>query len=192
MPRLWNDTIEAHTRAVREATLDATAALVTEKGLRSVTMAQIAKKTGVGRATLYKYFPDFDAIITAWHARQVTAHLHALSQVCQEPGKAGDRLEAVLQTVALISRKQQHGSELSTMLHQGEHVAKAHQHLMDLIRDLISEGAKSGDLRKDVSPDELACYSFHALAAANILRSKASVARLVSVILTGLRRPGAR
>ena len=33
MPRIWSETIDAHRAAVREATLDATAALVAEQGL---------------------------------------------------------------------------------------------------------------------------------------------------------------
>ena len=33
VPRLWDETIEAHRRAVRDATLDTTAALVAEHGL---------------------------------------------------------------------------------------------------------------------------------------------------------------
>ena len=38
-------------------------------------MSQIAEQTGIGRATLYKYFPDVEAILLAWHERQVTGHL---------------------------------------------------------------------------------------------------------------------
>ena len=34
VPKLWNETIEAHRRAVRDAILDTTAALVAEHGLR--------------------------------------------------------------------------------------------------------------------------------------------------------------
>ena len=63
MPKLWNETIEAHRRAVHEAILNTTAALVAEHGLRSVTMSQIAEEAGIGRATLYKYFSDVDAIL---------------------------------------------------------------------------------------------------------------------------------
>ncbi|TJV36742.1 MAG: helix-turn-helix transcriptional regulator, partial [Mesorhizobium sp.] len=55
MPKLWNETIDAHRRAVRDACLDTTAALVAEHGLLSVTMSKIAEETGIGRATLYKY-----------------------------------------------------------------------------------------------------------------------------------------
>lgn len=64
MPRLWDDTIEAHRRAVQKAILDNAWALVTEHGLAAVTMSQIAEKTGIGRATLYKYFPDVEAILS--------------------------------------------------------------------------------------------------------------------------------
>ncbi len=54
---------------MQDAALDATAALVAERGLRSVTMSQIAAQSGIGRATLYKYFPDVEAILLAWHER---------------------------------------------------------------------------------------------------------------------------
>ncbi|HEX5902785.1 MAG TPA: helix-turn-helix domain-containing protein, partial [Actinomycetota bacterium] len=56
MPRLWTETVDAHRREVRSAVLDAAADLVAERGLRSVTMSEIAHRSGIGRATLYKYF----------------------------------------------------------------------------------------------------------------------------------------
>jgi AcrR family transcriptional regulator len=192
VPRLWNETIEEHRHAVREATLDATAALVAEHGLRSVTMSQIAAETGIGRATLYKYFPDVDAILLAWHERQVTAHLAELASVRDQAGDAGERLEAVLETYALIRHGSHghHDPEIVTFLHRDEHVDRAQQHLSELIRDLLTEAAKTGAVRNDVAPDELASYCLHALTAAGRLPSKAAVHRLVAVILDGL-RPGA-
>ncbi|WP_376776163.1 TetR/AcrR family transcriptional regulator [Nonomuraea jabiensis] len=36
-------------------------------------MTRIAEKVGIGRATLYKYFPDVEAILTAYHERNVTS-----------------------------------------------------------------------------------------------------------------------
>ena len=185
MPKLWNETIEAHRRAVRDATLDTTAALVAEHGLLSVTMSQIAEKTGIGRATLYKYFPDVEAILVAWHERQITGHLEQLAEVRDQAGDAGERLEAVLEAYALIQHAH-HGTELAALLHRGEHVARAQQHLSDLIRDLLTEGAETGALRDDVAPDELASYCLHALGAASSLPSKAAVRRLVTVTLAGL------
>lgn len=191
MPKLWTETIEAHRRTVREATMDTAAALVAEHGLASVTMSQIAEETGIGRATLYKYYPDIESILVAWHQRQITGHLQQLAEARDQAGDPRERLEAVLQAYALISHQSRghHGTELAALMHRGDHVKHAQRHLNDFIRDLVAEGAKSGDLRDDVAPDELATYCLHALTAASSLPSKAAVHRLVQVTLTGVRRP---
>lgn len=186
VPKLWTETIDAHRLAVRDATLDAAAALVAEHGLLSVTMSQLAQKTGIGRATLYKYFPDFDAVLMAWHERQVTNHLEHLVEIGSRAGGARERLAAVLEAYALISHDQHHGTELAALLHRGEHVARAHHQLDNFIRSLIAEGRESGDLRADIAPEELARYCLHALTAASSSPSKAAVRRLVKVILAGL------
>ena len=189
MPKLWNETIEAHRRAVRDAILDTTWALVTEHGLTSVTMSQIAEETGIGRATLYKYFPGVEAILLAWHERQVTGHLEYLVEVRDQAGDAGERLEAVLEAYALISHESHghHDTELAAFLHRDERVTRAQQQLRDMIRDLLIECAETGDVRDDVAPEELASYCLHALAAASSLPSKAAVRRLVAVTLAGVR-----
>ena len=188
VPKLWNETIDAHRHAVREAILDTTWALVTEHGLTSVTMSQIAEKTGIGRATLYKYFPDVEAILHAWHERQVTAHLRRLTDIRDHVGAPADRLGAVLEAYAFIAHeRQRHGAELGALLHGDGHADHAQQHLQGFLRDLLAESAKRGDIRDDVAPDELAAYCLHALTAAGGLPSKAAVHRLVTVTLSGLR-----
>ncbi len=186
MPKLWDETIEAHRRMVRDATLDTTADLVAKNGLRSVTMSQIAQETGIGRATLYKYFRDVEAILVAWHERQIAGHLGQLARLRDQAGGAGERLEAVLKAYALIQHEH-HGTELSALLHTGEHVARAREHLRGLIRDLLTEAAEAGLVRDDVAPGELADYCLHALSAATGARSKPAVRRLVEVTLAGLR-----
>lgn len=189
MPKLWNETIEAHRREVRVAILDTTAALVAQHGLLSVTMSQIAQHTGIGRATLYKYFPDVEAILFAWHERQITGHLQHLSEVRDQAGDAGERLEAVLEAYALISQESHghHDTELVTFLHRDPHVAVAEERLHHMIRDLLTEAVEAGVLRKDVPPDELASYCLRALAGARGSPSKAAVRRLVTVTVAGLR-----
>jgi AcrR family transcriptional regulator len=193
VPRLWNDTIQAHRAAVRDAILDTTAALVAEHGLLSVSMSQIAESTGIGRATLYKYFPDVEAILFVWHERQITAHLAQLQELRDQAGDPGQRLEAVLEAYALISHDRfshEHpGPEVAALLHRGAHLSRAQQHVHDLIKDLLTEAAASGNLRDDVAPDELATYCLHALGAASSLPSKAAVRRLVGVTMAGLRPP---
>jgi len=189
VPKLWNETIEAHRREVREAILDSAAALVAERGLRAVTMSEIAEKTGIGRATLYKYFADVEAILQAWHQAQITRHLEHLARVRDQAGDPGRRLEAVLAAYALIARQTRghHDTGLAAFLHRDEYLVRAQRQLHDLIRDLVAEGARAGDLRDDVAPGELASYCLNALAAASSLPSEAAVGRLVTVTLAGLR-----
>jgi AcrR family transcriptional regulator len=188
VPRLWSKTIEAHRRTVRDATLDATAALVAEHGLLSVTMSRIAEETGIGRATLYKYFPDVEAILRAWHERQVAAHFQQLADVRDRAGDPGGRLEAVLVAYALISHETHgHDDGVAAFLHRDPQVAKARHQLHGMVRDLLAEAARAGHVRDDVAPEELASYCLHALSAANTLPSRAAVRRLVTVTLAGLR-----
>jgi AcrR family transcriptional regulator len=189
VPRLWTETIEEHRRAVHDAALDAFATLVAEHGLASVTMSQLAATAGIGRATLYKYFPDIESVLVAWHERQIARHLHLLEQARDAASGPAARLEAVLSAFALIQH-QHHGTDLpAALLHRGEHVTEARKQLHALVTDLITECADAGDIRPGVPPGELASYCLHALGAASTLGSQAAVRRLVAVTMAGLQPP---
>jgi AcrR family transcriptional regulator len=187
MPKLWNDTIDAHRQAVTGAILDTAAALVYAHGLPAVTMSRIAQDTGIGRATLYKYFSDVESVLMAWHQRAVGKHLEMIAGIAAQEGDPVVRLTKALETYALISHEH-HGSELAALLHRGEHTAHARNHLDRFVTALIAEGVTSGELRNDVPAEELASYCLHALSAASGLPSKAAVLRLVGVTISGLLR----
>jgi AcrR family transcriptional regulator len=188
VPRLWNETIESHRREVREAITETAATLVFEHGLRGVTMSQIAERAGIGRATLYKYFPDVDAILREWHASQVDSHLTHLAKIRDAAGDPKDRLVVVLTAYAhIVQRTRSHDSELVKFLHPDRVVSDAQGQLHDMIEQLITEGVRAGQLRDDVEPAELANYCLHALTGAATLTGDVAIERLVNVILDGLR-----
>jgi AcrR family transcriptional regulator len=190
VPKLWSQTIEAHRREVRDAILDTTAALVAEHGLLAVTMSRIAAETGIGRATLYKYFPDVESILAAWHERQVGAHLAQLVEIRDRGGEPAQRLAAVLEAYALLSHvsREHHDRDLVALLHRkAQHLESALRKVHELIRDLLAQAVTAGDVRGDIPPAELADYCLHALGAAGGLRSRAAVQRLVTVTMAGLR-----
>jgi len=197
MPKLWDETIEAHRRSVQDATLETTAQLVAERGLRGVTMSEIAVKTGIGRATLYKYFPDVETILAAWHQRQIRHHLNHLGEVRDQAQGPDARLEAVLTAFAHIQRDrarhghgQPHGSELAVLLHTDDQLAQAQHEVHGLIGELITDAATAGTVRSDVSSEELAGYCIHALEAARHTPSEEAVSRLLMLILAGMRPEG--
>jgi AcrR family transcriptional regulator len=189
VPKLWSDTIETHRRAVRDATLDTTAALVARHGLRSVTMSEIAERTGIGRATLYKYFPDVEAILAAWHERQISGHLAQLTAARDQASGRLERLSSVLAAYAAIAHESHgHGdADLAAVLHRDPRVAHAEHELRQMVRALIADAAAEGAVRGDTAPDELLAYCLHAVGAARDLPSRAAVQRLVGITLDGMR-----
>lgn len=189
MPRLWNDTIEEHRRSVRDAVMDAAAVLVSEHGLTGVTMSGIAEATGIGRATLYKYFPDVESVLLAWHQRQIATHLDQLTTVRDRQIDPQVRVREVLSAYVQLARRR-HDGVVAAGLHRGAHLARAQQQLVEFLADLLRDAATGGTLRADVPAAELAQYCLHALDAAGPQTSAAAARRLVSVTLDGLRPPG--
>ncbi|MFI5907803.1 TetR/AcrR family transcriptional regulator [Dactylosporangium sp. NPDC051541] len=170
MPRLWNATIDEHRRTVHAAILDTAAALIAEHGLAGVTMSQIAAQAGIGRATLYKYFPDVEAIVVAWHERQVTEHLAQLTAAAAAPAEPAARLRTVLHTLAELTGGRHepaaHGPGPAVSLHRAEHLHHARRQLHAMLTDVIAAAAAAGDVRTDMPAADLATFALHALGAA--------------------------
>lgn len=149
-------------------------------------MSLVAEETGIGRATLYKYFASVEEILHAWHEEQVSEHLRQLAGIGHGPGSPGERLADVLEAYAFIAHGD-HGTELASLLHTDGHLAAGRDHLRVFLTMLITEAADNGEIRDDIAPTELAAYCLGALAAARSLSSKAATRRLAAVTMSGLR-----
>ena len=192
MPKLWTETIETHRHEVRHAIMDTAWTLATRHGPMSVTMSQVASQVGIGRATLYKYFPDVEAILLARHAGHVQQHLDRLRALSDQAADPGERLDNVAHAYAHICHhRAQHGTlELSALSHQPEHVAGPEQQLRELFENLIEDAAAAATIRTDISAHELANYCVHALSAASTLSTDAAINRLAELALRALRPVG--
>lgn len=190
MPKLWTATIEEHRAQVGGAILDSAATLIGEQGLMSLTMSQIAERAQIGRATLYKYFPDVESVLLAWHERQVGVHLSQLRHLAEKPGAPEGRLHAVLAAYAGIARDSHshHDAGITSFLHTGDHISHGEQALKHLVRDLIAQAVDEGTVRPDINPTELTNYCLYALGGA-AGQSHAATRRLVGITMVGLRPP---
>src|SRR6478735_3524836 len=74
------------------AILDAALAEVLDHGIRRTTASDIARRCGIARHTLYRYWPDAQSVFAALVTRELLAVLQAL------PG-ATDGLEALAEAV---------------------------------------------------------------------------------------------
>lgn len=182
---MWNDTIEAHRRDVQDAIVERTVELVGEHGVRAVTMSQVAVSVGIGRATLYKYFPSVEAILEAWHLRRVNAHVERLREIAGHDGAPLERLRAVLEAYGSIERERHH-AELAAVVRHGDQVDGARRQLLAVLSGLIAEAAAQGEARRDVPAGELASFCMHAVTTSGSLTSQAAVRRLAAVIVDGI------
>jgi len=57
-----------------------------------------------------------------------------------------------------LGSRDHHDAELAAFLHRDERVVRAQHQVHEMIRKLLVEAGKTGDVRDDVSPDELAGY----------------------------------
>lgn len=186
MPKLWTDTVEGHRHAVRAAVLDAVAALIAEAGFSGVSMTRVAEHAGVTRATLYKYFPDVETLLAAWHERQISEHLSALEKIRCDTAGTGRQLQAVLEAYALMIYDRPGHDASAPALHRGSHIDHAHHHLEAFIADLIRTDAQEKAVDPAMNPVDLARYCIQAIGSARSLSARNAVPSLVSVTVRGI------
>ncbi|MGQ0617566.1 MAG: TetR/AcrR family transcriptional regulator [Acidimicrobiia bacterium] len=193
MPRIWADTIDTHRRQVTDAILDATAELIAEQGPLSVAMSAIAKRAGIGRATLYKYFPDVESIVIAWHTRDFAEHLERLKAL-------SERDTVTLDDVAdFVGAQRHHHAQ-----HQGDELVGAlaqtiagldravedvvYDQVVALMTDLVTKLIERKEVRADLDADVLARWLFHTIHAPPDLDDRA-VSQLVVASLAPTAAP---
>lgn len=187
MPKIWADTIDTHRQQVTDAILDATAELIAEHGPMSVAMSAIAERAGIGRATLYKYFPDVESILVAWHTRDFAEHLQQLKALSQLDTVT---LNDVAELVRMQRRHHAHhkaddlvGSLAQTIAGFDRAIEDVvHNEVTAALADLMTKLAQRKEVRVDLDPTILAQWLFHAVHAPPTLDDDAVTQLLIDSI----------
>ena len=190
VPKLWTGTIEAHRQQVHSAVVASAANLVALHGLRGLTMSGIAEDAGIGRATLYKYFPNVESILTEWHDEQITQHLGQLSELASSTMSPEERLTAALNALAHISYaagKHGPGPEIAAILHAGDHATRTDQDMRRLLLGLIKDAVGVGVVRADIPAEELTTYCVNAAMGSRRPSSPAALQRVTQLIMASLK-----
>lgn len=188
MPRIWTDTVDAHRVAVRAAILASAWRLAVDDGLFAVTMSRIAETAGISRATIYKYFPNVEAILTAQHLQHVEAHLERLESLTHEPTPARDRMRELFSAwTEICYERRRHGAgDVSAALHQDPAIARAEERVRSLFFKVLTSAAATGAIRDDLRLEDVANYCIGALDAASTAPTSATRASLIDVLIAGL------
>jgi AcrR family transcriptional regulator len=84
-----------HHGDLKEALIDAAMALITERGVRSFSLAEVSRRLGVTVAAPYRHFADRDDLLAAVAVRAVNAFAAAVDAEAREAGSAEERLAAM-------------------------------------------------------------------------------------------------
>jgi AcrR family transcriptional regulator len=176
----------------RERVLEA-AKTVFSAGGPDASLDAVAREAGVGIGTLYRHFPTREALYEAVYRREVE-QLGELAEELKSDGAPVDALRRWLRAnVEFVATKK--GMAAALALAAGsplsELTAFSFERLTKAVGTLLDRAAASGEIRTDVSPEDL----LRTLVGMCLLHDQpgwqAGVIRMLDVLVDGLRvKPG--
>jgi AcrR family transcriptional regulator len=152
------------------------------------SMRAIAREAGVGIATLYRHFPTRESLVDAVYQDQVQRlTLGARELLEQLPPKKAMREWMDLFGDWLATK---HGmlDTLLAMIESGEIAhAQTRAELLDAITTILDAGRAAGDLRADISAEDIAASLLGIFGVAGKPEQRAQADRLLNLLMDGLR-----
>jgi AcrR family transcriptional regulator len=178
MPRIRAQTIAEHKQLTRRDILDAARANFLEFGYPDTALGDIALDAGIGRTTLYEYFPDKEAILIELVDEELPTLLDDILSTIPSGLSARHHLgELIIRHLEFIADD----SHLGTMLMRDanmlspsaqQEIRRAHRVLERAIGDAYAAGATTGEFRQidqDTAGELINAVTMHA--ARSLLRS---------------------
>jgi AcrR family transcriptional regulator len=152
------------------------------------SMRAIAREAGVGIATLYRHFPTREALVDAVYHDQVERLTVGARELLAELPPA----EAMRRWMDLFGDwlMTKHGmtGTLLAMIESGEiALAKTRVELLDVITTILIAGRAAGDLRDDVSAEDIAASLIGIFTVVGKPDLRPQADRLLNLLMDGLR-----
>jgi AcrR family transcriptional regulator len=171
----------------RERVLEAAKAVFSAGG-PDASLEAVARRAGVGIGTLYRHFPTREALFEAVYRREVQ-QLVELAEQLKSAAEPVDALRRWLRSnVEVVATKKGMLAALALAVHgSSELYAHAFERLTKAVGALLDRAVAAGELRDDISPEDL----LRALVGMSYIHDQPgwqeSVLRLVDVFVDGLR-----
>jgi AcrR family transcriptional regulator len=172
----------------RERVLEAAKAVFNAGG-PDASLEAVARRAGVGIATLYRHFPTREALFEAVYRREVE-HLANLAEQLKAEAAPAEALRIWLRSnVEFVATKKGMSVALAIVAHSSSDLsAYTFDRLTKAVRELLDRAVAAGEVRADISPEDL----LRALIGMCYMHDQpgwqASVLRLVDVFVDGLCR----
>lgn len=152
------------------------------------SMRAIAREAGVGIATLYRHFPTRESLVDAVYRDQVTRLTDGARELlAQLPPPAALRRWMEL-FGAWIATKKGMLDTLLAMIESGEIAhAQTQSELLAAIDQILNAGRATGELRADVTAEDIAASLIGIFTVAHPPEHNARASRLLNILIDGLR-----
>jgi AcrR family transcriptional regulator len=152
------------------------------------SMRAIAREAGVGIATLYRHFPTREALIDAVYRDQVGRLTAGARELLGQLAPAAALRRWMDLFGDWIATKNGMLDTLLAMIEAGEIAhAQTRTDLLAAIAEILDAGRAAGDLRTDVTAEDIAASLIGIFTVASPPAHEAQAARLLNILMDGLR-----
>ncbi|MGP3535686.1 TetR/AcrR family transcriptional regulator [Microbacterium sp. RD1] len=141
-------------RENRDRIVDAAAELFARQGL-SAPMSEIARRAGVGAATLSRRFPTRDALIDAVFERQLGWWMHAIAELERAPDAWAALSDLLEQACVEQARDQVCADLVVRAFFQGTSFEAEKSVLRATVERILETAKRAGSVRADVGWDDI-------------------------------------
>ncbi|HPF35328.1 TetR/AcrR family transcriptional regulator [bacterium] len=160
---------EARRDDKRHRILDAAVVEIARSGYFGTTVARIARRAGVADGTIYLYFENKDAILTAVLDRAMDRFIRQGAEAIPAAGTAPERLAAVVrQHLELVGRDHDLAVVLQVELRHslqfmGLYSRTRLREYLGILAEVVGHGQRAGAFRADADPMDTAKLIFGVL-----------------------------
>lgn len=181
--------LRSDARSNRDQILAAALEVFRERGTE-VPMKEIADRAGVGVGTLYRRFPDRDALMIG----TAQAHLERLAEMAATAFRDEDSAWLALSRFLRECAEMRLGalvSAIDPVLHAEIQVdarlTEARTAVTDLVARMTAQAQTDGDLRTDIGPEDVALLMTVQVYTRAAESNSAAVRRVLTIVMDGLR-----
>jgi AcrR family transcriptional regulator len=174
----------------RSRILEAARAVFAERGIEA-PLDEIARRAGVGNATLYRRFPTRDALVAAVFEARVAEYADAATEALRAPDPWAGFCQFAQRVFAMQAADRGLSDVLTMTARTTERLEELRQRAYNDFAELVRRAQAAGEqkLRADFVPED---FILLVLANQGVLRSTADAAPLVSKRFLGLVLDGCR
>lgn len=166
----------------RERIIEAGVELFSRDG--SASLSAVGKRAGVGQGTLYRHFPDREALIWAVYEREVD-DLVTRADALLESTPPRQALREWMSRLARFARtKAGLGAAMNEPIVQETKAARpGYTRIVQAIEDLLAAGRAAGDIRADVTVEDFLSLTAGLWQAAPGAHGEARAQRLLDLVV---------